>query len=59
MVNLKQESLIRNLKNEWSEINQKVYEYEKQLKEWSIAKEKNEQKLIEIKEIISKLEGEE
>ena len=57
-MNLKQESLINNLKNEWSEINQKIYEYEKQIKEWSIAKEKNEQKREEIKEIISKLEGE-
>lgn len=57
-MNSKQVTLLRSLKIEWSEINQKISEYEKQINEWSIAKEKNEKKREEIKEIISKLEGE-
>lgn len=58
-MNSKQVTLLRSLKIEWSEINQKIDKYEKQIKEWSIAKEKNEQIRKEIEEIISRLEGEE
>lgn len=56
-MNSKQVTLLRSLKIEWSEINQKIDEYEKRIKEWSIAKEKNERIRKEIEEIISKLEG--
>lgn len=59
IMNSKQVTLLRSLKIEWSEINQKIDKYEKQIKEWSIAKEKNEQIRKEIEEIISRLEGEE